>query len=347
MNIKSTLSSLFLDMPRYGMVVDWPSIGALLGRSWIDLHNRGERLNRDGKQRGVLCDWRWTSDLYYCRTNPEIGRRLLRRALSDWPIEFRDAPAISGPPVVSFIIGHRGQARLPHLLVTLASIAGQREVPFECLVVEQAPEKEITQQLPTWVRHVHTPPPIPDMPYSRSWAFNVGARLAQGKILVCHDNDILAPAAYAAELARVHGAGFEAARLQRFLFNLSEQHSLLLFDGERDLLKLPPVEVVQNWAGGTLAIDKDVYLDIGGHDESFVGWGGEDNEMFDRLKTRRLHDHSYLPFVHLYHAPQPQKQSNQKNSALLDDRMTVPAAQRCVKLRNRSFGDPRGPAGIH
>ena len=45
-------------------------------------------------------------------------------------------------------------------------------------------------RLPDWVRYLHTP--IPEgMPYSRAWAFNVGARAGRGEVLVFHDNDML------------------------------------------------------------------------------------------------------------------------------------------------------------
>src|SRR5579871_375196 len=199
--LKHRLAANLLDAPRYGLVLDAPRLSRLLlGRSWVDLHNRGDRLRRRPDQRGVLCDWQWMRTLFYCQAYPEVGQRLLQRALADWPIELCDAPVDrpAGQPEVSFIIGHRGTARLPHLLTTIRSIAAQRQAAVECVVVEQAPSSEIAQALPGWVRHVPTPPPWDDMPYSRSWAFNVGARAARGRYLVFHDNDVVVPTHYAA-----------------------------------------------------------------------------------------------------------------------------------------------------
>ena len=68
---------------------------------------------------------------------------------------------------LAYVLGIFG-ARL--LGATLASIAGQVEVPVECLVVEQDTTPAVAAALPGWVRHVHAPPPDPAMPYSRSWA---------------------------------------------------------------------------------------------------------------------------------------------------------------------------------
>jgi hypothetical protein len=337
------LAAYLRDAPRYRLAIDCPRLARWLGRSWVDLCNRHERLVRRPGQRGVTCAWRWSSPLFYCQAYPPVGRRLLARAMQDWPFAFRDQPEAVGEPLVSFIIGHRGRARLPHLQAVLASIAAQTDVPIECIVVEQSGNSELAGALPAWVRHIHTPPPRPDMPYARAWAFNVGACQARGRILVCHDNDICVPVRYAAELARIFALGFEAARLQRFVFYLSETGTGRIFQGRSMDADCPPLEVVQNCEGHTLAVDRDVYFAVGGHDETFIGWGGEDNEMFDRLRARRLHDAAYLPFLHLWHPPQPDKAAVHSNTAYFEARMAVPAADRIVELKQRGFGRLDGP----
>src|SRR5947209_3536838 len=89
---------------------------------WLTIHNREETIEAD--ERGVACHWRFTSDLHIANVFPSTARRLMRRSLERWPIAMREAPETSGVPRVSFIIGHRGTERLPHLLATLRSIAG-------------------------------------------------------------------------------------------------------------------------------------------------------------------------------------------------------------------------------
>ena len=233
----------------------------------------------------------------------------MRRAIRDWPMSFGDAPQqASGAVQVSFIIGHRGRERVPQLLSTLATIATQRGPACECIVVEQSATAEVGRLLPGWVRHVHTPTPVPDMPYCRSWTLNVGARLASGPLLVFHDNDMLVPEAYAAELWRRHQQGFEVINLKRFIFYLSARHSEAIRSSRRLDLQQSPDSVVQNLeAGGSLAVDKDAFFALGGYDEAFVGWGGEDNEFWERAQTRRVWPYGYLPIVHLWHSAQPRK----------------------------------------
>ncbi len=341
--LRANCAGILFDAPRYALALRTPRLGRALERSWETLHNRGERLSRDPLQRGLRCQWRWTSSLRYCALRPQVGLQLLQRALAEWPLGFAEVPPRIEDPSVTFVIGHRGLERVPLLLATIASIAAQEGPDIECVVVEQSPESVLAGLLPTWVRYVHTPLPRSDMAFSRSWAFNVGARVANGKWLVLQDNDILAPRAYAAEIVRVASLGFEGARLQRFVFYLDPEANDSVLARPRALPSRGRVEVVQNCEGHTIAITKDAYWRAGGHDEAFAGWGGEDNEFFDRLRGYRLHDHAYLPFVHLYHAPQPGKGARHSNSDYFDARMRLPAADRIAELSSHHSGQLSGP----
>jgi hypothetical protein len=229
---------------------------------------------------------------------------------------------------VSFLIGHRGRARLPQLLATLRSIAAQ-DIAIECIVVEQSEAPEIRDDLPPWVRYVHTP--SGGLPYCRAWAFNVAARMASADVLVLHDGDLLVPLRYAAEaLARVR-EGHRFADLKRFLFYL----------GPRGKLET----VVQNAQGGSIVAERAAYWDIGGFDESFVGWGGEDNDFWDRARTtRRVYDFGYLPLIHLHHEAQPGKIVGTPAIERYRRIESIPPAERIARLRQREQGRVEGPS---
>lgn len=309
---------------RLGAIVyDWPRfLRATSGHGrWATFHNRDERLTIDPDSGGARCEWMFSSDLHIAGVFPSTGRRLMKRAFADWPIESASEPRVSGTPAVSFIIGHRGEARLPLLLETLGSIAAQRDVPVECIVVEQS--ETPGAELPSWVRRVHTPIESDALPYNRSWAFNAGAEVAQSRLLVLHDNDILVPAAYASELVKRHAEGHEFIDLKRFLFYLDERKQL-----ER---------ISQNLLGGSIAADRDAYFAIGGFDESFVGWGGEDNEFHERAATRRTFAFGYLPFIHLWHAPQAEKPGAQAagGAARYAELSRIPPETRIRALRQK------------
>lgn len=346
-SVKQKLGAIIYDLPRFLWAMR-PSNHT----PWLLMRNRHERLSPVPGRRspsGVACDWQLTSDLHLAKVFPQLGRRLMKRALHDWPIESRDEPAKQNPhasPALSFIIGHRGKERLPHLLATLRSIAAQRDAAFECIVVEQSISPEVRDQLPSWARYVHTPLPYAEMPYSRAWAFNVGTRLASGEVLVLHDNDLLVPRDYAQEIVARFEEGHEVINLKRFIFYLSVEDSSKAFSAGALTPEAAPTAIMQNALGGTIAVSREAYVSIGGFDESFVGWGGEDNEFWERAQTRSCWPYGYLPLIHLWHENQSGKYERERATArLLELRSAIPVRERTAELIARDFGNPRAPYG--
>ena len=329
--LRSTAAALLLDVPSFER--------HLRGR-WERIRNRGEQLTLEPGGHGVRCEWKWTSSLHLCELFPGTAPRLMRAALRAWPIEFAEAPPSQDAPEVSFLIGHRGLARLPHLLLTLRTIAAQRGAAVECIVVEQSAVREIEHALPPWVRYVHQPAG-PDAPYARARTFNEAARLARAPLLVLHDNDMLVPARYAAELLAKMRVGDEVLDLKRFIFYLTPEVTA----GVMQRGSLPPgarsETVVENLRGGSIGITADAYAAIGGFDETFVGWGGEDVELWERAETRRANRFGYLPIVHLWHAPQPEKTQGASAPAVerYYELAEIPVAERIARLRSRNGRD--------
>jgi hypothetical protein len=324
--LRSTAAALLMDVPAFE--------AHLRGR-WERIRNRGEVLTFESGSRGVRCEWKWTSSLRVCELFAGNAPRLMQAALRDWPVELADAPtATSGAPAVSFLIGHRGLARLPHLLLTLRTIAAQRDTPVECIVVEQSAAREIEHALPPWVRFLHQHAE-PDAPYARARTFNEAARAARGQLLVLHDNDMLVPSRYATELAAKCRGGDEVLDLKRFIFYLTADDTARAMQGGT----VPPgarsETVIENLRGGSIAITKDAYDAIGGFDETFVGWGGEDVELWERAETRRANRFGYLPILHLWHAPQPEKLQGSSAPAVARyyELADIPVAERIARLR--------------
>ncbi len=316
------------------LLYDWPRFRrSLRSGRWPLMHNRDERITVNG--RGVKCDWRFTSDLHIAKVFPALGRRLFDLAFADWPTVLRDVPEAGGDlPAVSFVIGHRGLDRLPHLLLTLRSIAGQERVPFECIVVEQDAAPSIERNLPSWVRYLFT---ASHHDYNRGAAFNAGAGVARGRVVILHDNDIAVPAAYAAKAHERIVEGSRFADLKRFLFHLDEGETGRVFaTGRIEPRRISTV--MQNAQGGSIAAEREAYFAIGGFDDAFVGWGGEDNDFWDRAATTDHADHfGSLPMVHLHHEPQAGKVAGADAPAVKRyfERESIPAEERIRLLLAR------------
>ena len=309
---------------------------------WILIKNRGEKLVVDTALDGVKCDWLHTSDISIVDQLSGLGGAVAKKAFSRWAINSSadSVEAHEDGVEVSFIIGHRGLERLPHLLSTLQCIGGQTGVSVECIVVEQSVNQEVNLNLPEWVTYIHVPLESFETGYCRSLSFNIGARHSKGKLLILHDNDMLVPSGYAQEHLEIMSMGYEVINLKRFIFYPTEKATNLYFENhDLDACLKSSSKIKQNaTGGGSVAIVRQCYFSIGGFDEGFVGWGGEDDEFWDRAKTRKVYDFNYIPIVHLWHRVQPEKRHRKdKGVALLDTLRKITVDERMARLVATNF----------
>ena len=84
---------------------------------------------------------------------------------------------------------------------------------------------------------------------------------------------------------------------------------------------------------------------IGGFDEGFVDWGGEDDEFYDRCGLLGHCRSGYLPFLHLWHPPQPDRKvsTNPNIADVLPWRLALLQYDRVTELSQRGWGDVVGP----
>jgi len=311
---------------------DWPRFLRHIGGDWKLIRNRAETVTSDG--RGVRCHWEFGSDLHIAKVYPLSARWLMRRVLAACPVSFRDEPTpIAAAPRVSFLIGHRGLERLPQLLATLRSLAAQRDVTIECIVVEQSARREIESKVPSWVRYIHTPVDLAQE-YCRAATFNTGARLARGEVLILHDNDMVVPEHYGAHVVALATEGWKFMDLKRFIFYLNEEDTRAMLAGQ-PLQKGFAATVVQNLHGGSIAVTTKAFFEVGGFDEDFVGWGGEDLEFWQRAgEYGDAYAFGFLPFVHLWHPAQKGKEHRDTPAMRrLSESLRTPAAERIKRLR--------------
>ena len=310
---------------------------------YLRIRNRMERLGRGPIANSYVCLWPYTSRLKAVEEWPFIGRLLFKRILRDNKFSFRDDRKDKENIDVSVLIGHRGQKRIDLLLSTLRSFATQEGVSIECIVIEQDSKQQIDGKLPGWVRYAFQELNSENGGYNRASAFNFGARLAQGKVLILHDNDMLVPVDYCNKIFEQVQKGYAALNTKRFVFYLSKEDTQNVSQSVDRLKSATPLYIVQNLeAGGSMAITKEAYFEIGGMDEDFVGWGGEDNEFWQRCSSLRRWIWGFSPIIHLWHESQPLKECTTNENitrARMLETIDVMERIRILKEKNNMIHD--------
>jgi hypothetical protein len=322
---------------RMEAVLRMPNLARRAGLDWLDLCNRHECLVR-GAGVGRICDWSDSSLLTACRTFPRLGGRLLQHVAREHPFSLQPQ---AGVPAVSAIVPVRGTDRFQALAFVATALRAVGGSAAEVLLCEHDETPRLEGDWPEGVRHVFVPAAVGEA-FNKSKALNAGALAARHPVLLLHDADVWPPEDYVAKcLDFMAREGWEAVRPIRFLFLLDAESSSRVIASASVQDVRDVAQVQQNNPGLSAFVRKDVYLEIGGHDERFTGWGWEDVEFLDRLKTRRLYPGSFLPAVHLWHDVPPAKKMRNWNRDRLADILREPVGARIIAARRQLEGGRR------
>jgi len=337
-SLKQKLGCWFYERWKAEIVLNLPLVSRLVGWDWSSMCNRNEKIKFDSLTSGYICEWQDSSRMTLARIFPSTGAKLMQLSLNKWPIGFRKETKKVTPskPDVSFIIGVRGLNRLLQFEACLESLIAQEGCSFEIIVVEQSWDKQYEEIIQQGVRYIYTQSTDPEMPYNRSWALNAGVEGARGKILVLLDADMIVPIKFAAEISKRMAEQVDVMRLPRYIFYLDESTGKEVIASRNVSAVISVSTIVQN-ARNPIAIKANAYRAIGGHDESFYGWGGEDSEFIERARTLRFCEGGFMPIIHLWHEEAP-KRHRKANLDRLNSVLKTPVDERISSLKARAYG---------
>lgn len=158
-------------------------------------------------------------------------------------------------------------------------------------------------------------------PYNRGRAFNLGAKVAMGdgcKTLCFIDADVLVDALWMGRCAAVMRYA-QAMIPYTCVFYLSDACSVrMILNRKKGHPSSHPKlirQVADKAKGGCFWIGAKLFEQVGRFDERFVGWGGEDDEFYHRVKRIAPIVRLDEPLMHLYHPPASRAQA-QENADL-------------------------------
>jgi N-terminal domain of galactosyltransferase len=223
----------------------------------------------------------------------------------------------------SYILTYRqgdDSARRENLFAVLAWLANYPQ--FEVIIVEQDIAPCLQGPLPhSSARHVFLYNPGP---FNKSWGFNVGFRLSDRPWFAFGDADVIVGDALPEALAHLR-SGYQAAKPYRRLMDLDADETARVTAGEFDWLPARATDAQGReaigehlvFAGGLFLIARPTFVRVGGWDERFRGWGGEDDAMSYKLERVRAPavELDRRPALHLHHARPASQTMGQRHYA--------------------------------
>lgn len=258
-------------------------------------------------------------------------------------------------PRYSYLLTWRGNndpSRLSNLHTVLAWLAASAP-DAEVILVEQDDVPRLNGPLPhpaCRTAFVYNPGP-----FNKSWGYNVAVRYASTPILAFGDADVILPAAQLQQAVELCMSSYVAVNPYRRLIDLTAEESALVGQGDFDLHPERP-DNRQNrqaigehvvFCGGLFLIRRDAFIHLGGWDERFRGWGGEDDAMTYKLERARLPatELDDRPALHLWH-PRPRQSTFEQphyaaNAALLAEYRQLSDTQlsRLAEILVQTFGN--------
>lgn len=172
---------------------------------------------------------------------------------------------------VSYIIGYRQSSEDRRLGLQFVLNWLYKYLPeMEILLVEQDAKSNIDLRLPpNCKKHFIYNPGL----YNRCWAFNVGVKLTDKKILAFADSDMFMD-------KDDYIRAFEACRsFQAVNPNGQTTYNVVNADVEALTYEISEKRKLWTFAAGLILMQREALDLIGGWDERFEGWGGEDDAI--------------------------------------------------------------------
>lgn len=148
--------------------------------------------------------------------------------------------------------------------------------------------------------------------FNKPTLVNTGVQKASGEVVIVADSDVIPAVPGILQLAAQHALYAPWVVPHGQVFRLRPEPTTRLLGKPVTTTAFPYTPLVRHPyrgipGGGAFAIRRELFMQIGGFDPAFTGWGGEDSAfgvVADSLLGVHLRYH-HIPLLHLYHPPGP------------------------------------------
>jgi GT2 family glycosyltransferase len=171
--------------------------------------------------------------------------------------------------------------------------------------------------------------------FHKTAAFNIGVMKQNCDVIILHDADILVPSWYTMNIYN-NMLNNESCHIGKQVIYMTPKSTEYITIKNKLYDANECEHAVDYFEGGSLAVNKNTFIKIGGFDEMFIGYGVEDCEFYQRIsECTKFNNNRYVKFIHLWHDRQPgwelHHQTNRNYFFSTKDQMSV--YDRCAKLR--------------
>jgi GT2 family glycosyltransferase len=205
---------------------------------------------------------------------------------------------------ISYIIPFRNTNRSGGLDVVINCIKAQKFPEIEIIVAEQDKVSSLDMSMMPCVNHVYVKNDFhPNQHFCKSAAFNAGVVAATCNNVILHDADMMMRSDYTSKMFEKL-KNYESVHIGDIVCYITKESSdIISSENSVDEDKIKFERVVSYYEGGSLGINKDCYIKIGGFVEDFVGYGCEDTEFFRRIKLcTKMDDNREVDLFHIWHS---------------------------------------------
>lgn len=184
---------------------------------------------------------------------------------------------------ISCIIPFRDIGRSKCITTVINNIKTLKHPEVQIILVEQDDKNKFNLNLVSCIEYELAKSSKMGMHFSKSFAFNTGVNKSKFEKIILHDADMLVRSDYSRMIDDLLDK-YDSVHIGKTVCYMEKESTNKIVNSQSiDRNNVSSDRIVNYYEGGSLAIRRKSYIDIGGFCEKFIGYGCEDCEFYHRM----------------------------------------------------------------